>query len=104
MITMMRHMKPIGGALMAAVLVMGMLSRASFMEAASRVTITKGMLRMKNASCRLYVDGEEQELIPGVYENALLLVKEDYRTNTVKTKIGKIHGASHSHYGLFVDA
>lgn len=89
---------------MAAVLLMGMLSRASFMEAASRVTVTKEMMRMKNASCRLYVDGEEHQLAPGTYENALLLVKEDYRSDTMQTKIGKVHGAKQSHYGLYVDA
>ncbi len=101
---MLNHMKPIGGVLMAAVLLMGMLSRASFMEAASRVTITKEMLDMKNTSCRLYVEGEEREALPGTYENALLLVREDYRSDTVKTKIGKVHGAKQCHYGLYVDA
>lgn len=96
--TVFQNMKPIGGMLMAMVLLMGALSPQSFMEAAGTVTVTREMLHRKGSQCRLYVEGKPHELTPGTYQNALLLVQENDRQPAARS------GKPLCHYGLYVDA
>lgn len=91
---MFRNMKPIGGMLMAVVLMMRAFNPQSFTDAAGRVTVTHDMLHHKGAACRLYVAGRLHKLTPGTYDNALLLVRES----------GTDNSEAHCRYGLYVDA
>lgn len=99
---MIKNKKPIGGMLMAAVLLMGLLSQTSFKEAAGKVTVTKDMIS-KN-TCRLFIDGKEAELKPGTYANAMLLVEEHYARDAQQTKLGKVSAAADQYYSLYIDA
>ncbi len=92
---MFKNMKPIGGMLMAIALLMGGMPPRSLQDAAGTVTITPEMLHMKGNQCQLYVAGTPHKLVPGTYQNALLLVQEGEET-------GPEGGISH--YGLYVDA
>jgi len=100
---MLANKKPIGGMLMAAVLLMGMLSPSGFREVAGQVTVNEDVLSQKNV-CRLFVNGQEKELKPGIYHNAMLLVEGHYARAEQETRIGKVDAAEEQYLGLYVDA
>lgn len=101
---MFQNLKPVGGMLMAALLMMGMFSRASFMAAAATVTVTREMINNKRAHCTLYVNGEVHPLEEGRYENAMLMVTEEYRTEPLHNRLGDVSSSEQTHTALYVDA
>lgn len=100
---MLDNKRPVGGMMLAAVLLMGLLSRTGFADASGRVTVNDEILHDKQ-HCRLFIDGQEAELLPGSYDNALLLVEEHFVHGEQQTKLGKVSAADKSYYSLYVDA
>lgn len=101
---MLEGKSKIGGALMAAMLLMGAVNEASFGEMAGDVTITPEMLSRRTVSCRLFVNGKEQTAAPGRYTHALLLARERRKEQKLKSRVGEVDQREESAMGIYVDA